>query len=316
MPPSGRFPSSHVAVAATLMCRMLVAGSCLPGTAAPADEPIRVVVWDERQPEQKQAYPDFLGNRIAEELGRRDGIEVRSVGLDDAAQGLAPEIIGFAEVMVWWSHKRNGDIKPEPVRAIVDKVRASRLVFVAIHSAHWAPPFTALMDERAREDVGRRFADVPVDRLQITEVPAVRKIPAPDAMRTPAISADRKPDGSVAVRLHLPLCVFPKWRSDGQPSLVTVLDPAHPLAADLPGSFTLDRTEMYAEPFHVPEPDAVVCEESWESGERFRSVMVWRVGEGRVVYIRPGHETYPIWTDGRMLRLLENTVRWSRSRTP
>jgi trehalose utilization protein len=40
--------------------------------------------------------------------------------------------------------------------------------------------------------------------------------------------------------------------------------------------------------------------------------MVWQVGEGRVVYIRPGHETFPIWKDDRMLRLLENAVRWRR----
>jgi hypothetical protein len=31
-----------------------------------------------------------------------------------------------------------------------------------------------------------------------------------------------------------------------------------------------------------------------------------------VVYIRPGHETYPIWKDDHMLRLLENAVRWRR----
>jgi trehalose utilization protein len=294
----------------TLVCFLgYMAGGTILGADAPA-APIRVVVWDERQPEQKQAYENFLGNAIAEALSRRDGIEVRSVGLDDAAQGLAPEIIDWAEVLVWWSHRRNGDLKPEPVRAIVEKVKAGRLLFIGLHSAHWAPPFTALMDERARADVRRQFADLPPEKLLITEVPGSRKVPARDARFTPATDVERRPDGTVAVTLHLPGCIFPAYRNDGKPSTVKVLDRQHPLAAGLPDVFTLDRTEMYDEPYHVPKPDAVVCEETWEAGERFRSVMAWTVGEGRVVYIRPGHETYPIWKDERMLRLLENAVRW------
>jgi trehalose utilization protein len=31
------------------------------------------------------------------------------------------------------------------------------------------------------------------------------------------------------------------------------------------------QTEMYDEPFHVPEPDEVIFEERWASGEWFRS---------------------------------------------
>ena len=49
---------------------------------------IRVVVWDERQPKQKQAYPDFLGNQIAKALERNPHISVQSVSIDDPAQGL------------------------------------------------------------------------------------------------------------------------------------------------------------------------------------------------------------------------------------
>ncbi len=293
-----------------LACLLLVGAAIDARCEEPG--PIRVVVWDERQPEQKQAYDNFLGNEIATRLGIRPGITVRSVSLDDADVGLSPEILDWAEVMVWWSHRRNADVKPEPVKTIVEKVKTGRLLFVAVHSAHWAAPFTALMDERARADVRRQFADVPPEKLVITEVPGLRKVPSRDARFTPATDVERKPDGTVAVTLHLPGCIFPAYRNDGKPSTVKVLDREHPLAAGLPDVFTLDRTEMYDEPYHVPEPDAVVCEETWEAGERFRSVMVWQVGEGRVVYIRPGHETFPIWKDDHMLRLLENAVRWRR----
>ena len=45
-------------------------GQALPANseAKPTASPIRVVVWDERQPSQKQAYGNFLGNRIADHL--------------------------------------------------------------------------------------------------------------------------------------------------------------------------------------------------------------------------------------------------------
>lgn len=36
------------------------------GLGADAAKPVRVLVWDERQPAQKQAYSNFLGNEIAD----------------------------------------------------------------------------------------------------------------------------------------------------------------------------------------------------------------------------------------------------------
>jgi trehalose utilization protein len=139
----------------------------------------------------------------------------------------------------------------------------------------------------------------------------MRTVPARDARFTPATDVDRKPDGTVAVTLHLPGCIFPAYRNDGKPSTVKVLDREHPLAAGLPDVFTLDRTEMYDEPFHVPEPDEVVLEERFEDGSWFRSVMVWNLGRGKVIYIRPGHETYPIFHDATILKLVENACRIS-----
>jgi hypothetical protein len=42
--------------------------------ATDGDPPIRVVVWDEQQPAQKQAYADFLGNEIASCLKKQRGL--------------------------------------------------------------------------------------------------------------------------------------------------------------------------------------------------------------------------------------------------
>ena len=48
---------------------------------------------------------------------------------------------------------------------------------------------------------------------------------------------------------------------------------------------------------------------SWFSGgEVFRSVGVWTRGAGRVAYLSPGHETYPIYHQPEVQRLVANAV--------
>lgn len=64
----------------------------------------------------------------------------------------------------------------------------------------------------------------------------------------------------------------------------------------------------------MPPPDEVVLEERWATGEWFRSGAVWKVGNGRVFYFRPGHETYPVFQQTQPLRVIENAVRWLGAR--
>jgi trehalose utilization protein len=63
----------------------------------------------------------------------------------------------------------------------------------------------------------------------------------------------------------------------------------------------------------VPEPDEVILEERWATGEWFRSGAIWKLGKGRVFYFRPGHETYSVFTQGLPLMILTNAVRWLAS---
>ena len=55
-------------------------------------------------------------------------------------------------------------------------------------------------------------------------------------------------------------------------------------------------------PRPTPLPDEVVFEEKWDKGEHFRSCSVF--------YLRPGHETYPIFQQAETLRVIENALRW------
>ena len=100
----------------------------------------------------------------------------------------------------------------------------------------------------------------------------------------------------------------------GKPEQMWIVLPGHPIAEGV-SDFTIPQTEIYTEPFEVPEPESVVVEGTWESGHRGREVMTWTVGKGRMVYIRAGHEEYPIYFMPQMQRLVANSVKWAAGRT-
>jgi trehalose utilization protein len=93
------------------------------------------------------------------------------------------------------------------------------------------------------------------------------------------------------------------------PEQITVKTPAHPIARGV-RDFQIPREEFYEEPFHVPPPDTVVFESTWRTGQRFRSGCVWKRGNGRVFYFRPGHETFPTYFQPEVKAILVNAARW------
>ena len=102
-----------------------------------------------------------------------------------------------------------------------------------------------------------------------------------------------------------------QWREDGGRERLWVVDPGHPIADGLDGWFDLPETEMYGEPFDVPEPDRLVFASWFEGGEVFRSGCCYRRGSGRIFYFQPGHETYPIYEHEAVRRVLRNAVDWA-----
>ena len=277
-------------------------------------ESIHVLVWDEQQDRQAEAYENFLGNEIAARLDASENdLELRSVNLDDPEQGLSAENLDWANVVIWWGHARQWEISPETAqRKIIKRIKSGKLNFIFLHSAHWATPFMEAMNERTKMDVRKKFPDpergAPVSFEFIS--PPGRYVPTRDSLVTPAYLALRKGKNLASVRVDLPNCCFPSYRADGAPSTITVVNPDHPIANGLPKTFSVLGTEMYDEPFHVPDPDDVIFEETWEAGERFRSGMVWSIGKGKVFYFRPGHETFPVYKQAEVIQVLANACRW------
>ncbi|WP_254509018.1 ThuA domain-containing protein [Anatilimnocola floriformis] len=276
-------------------------------TRAQSPKPVRLLVWDEQQPEQAKAYENFLGNALADHHGKRPGIRALSVNLNSPEQGLDAATLDATDVIVWWGHRKHGEIKNERVDAVVQRVLDGKLGFIALHSAHFAEPFMRLMYERSKADAPKQIPEAERATAKFDfSAPLKRNLVNRDAKLTPSLE---KVDG--VWRLTPPACVFPSWRADGAPSHVTSLLQDHPIAKGLPVKWEIPQTEMYDEPFHVPTPDAVIFEERWDKGEKFRSGCVWQVKQGRVFYFRPGHETYPVYRQAENLTVIENAVRWA-----
>ncbi len=101
-----------------------------------------------------------------------------------------------------------------------------------------------------------------------------------------------------------------KWREVAEKEILWCTKPGHPITEGLPDPIILEHTEMYGEFFDVPEPEETIFISHFAGGEVFRSGCTWRRGAGKVFYFRPGHETYPIFKDPNVLKVIENACRW------
>ncbi|MGQ3887784.1 ThuA domain-containing protein [Legionella sp. CNM-1927-20] len=100
------------------------------------------------------------------------------------------------------------------------------------------------------------------------------------------------------------------YEDTGEPEHIEILLPHHPIAQGIT-NFTIPQTEVYEEPFAVPTPDEVIMQGKWNENRISREVLTWQIHQGKVVYIRAGHEDYPIYFMPQMQRLIANAVYWS-----
>jgi trehalose utilization protein len=119
-----------------------------PGVlAAPGKR--RVVVWSEgtasKDEGSKKVYPQDINTAVAEGLKPLAGWEIITATLDEPDQGVSEERLQGTDVLIWWGHKRHGDVKRELVNRINTRVREEGMGFIALHSSHFAEPFKKLM---------------------------------------------------------------------------------------------------------------------------------------------------------------------------
>ncbi len=105
-----------------------------------------------------------------------------------------------------------------------------------------------------------------------------------------------------------------KWREADEKERLWNLAPAHPIMDGIGDYIELEQEEMYGERFDVPDPDELLMISWFQGGEVFRSLMTWRRGLGRVVYFRPGHETYPTYHHPQVQRVICNAALYAKAR--
>jgi trehalose utilization protein len=118
-------------------------------TAAPAKR--KVVVWSEGTANvdsgSKEVYPNDINTAIAEGLQplAASGWEIVKANLNEPDQGISDALLNSTDVLIWWGHKKHGDVKDELVSKIVERVKAGKMGFIATHSSHFSKPLKKLL---------------------------------------------------------------------------------------------------------------------------------------------------------------------------
>ncbi|MGN1122394.1 MAG: ThuA domain-containing protein, partial [Eubacteriales bacterium] len=73
-------------------------------------------------------------------------------------------------------------------------------------------------------------------------------------------------------------CCRSKWRENDEKERIWVIEPAHPIARNLPEYIELPQEETYGERFEVPTPDELVFISWFSGGEVFRSGCCYKRG--------------------------------------
>ncbi|HXE42225.1 MAG TPA: ThuA domain-containing protein [Candidatus Baltobacteraceae bacterium] len=292
------------------MTKFLFLAAILFTTAIQA-APIRVLVWDENGKGEK-AYTNFIAPQIASYLKTLPNLSVQSAGLNDTNLGLSDDAISNCDVLVYWSHVRNKLVPDEKVKQIVERVKDGKMSLVILHSALTSKVFIEAMNERTREDVAKT---IPAGTKTEFILPVAYKDPLETDPITPRVEMRTNwPEQVPLALVYLPICEITHWRETGESVTIKTVS-NHPIAKDVPAEFEIPHTEVYSEPFHVPKPDEVIFEEHSQKGEIFRAGMLWNVGKGKVFYFGPGHETFPIYFQPEVLRVIGNAVEWLGTQT-
>jgi len=201
-----------LAVGATAATGLLLAPNLL-GAGAKR----KVVVWSEGTANvdeaSKKVYPQDVNTAIAEGLQplEEKGWQIVKASLNDPNQGLGDELLNSTDVLIWWGHKRHGDVNNDVVNKIDKRVRGGQMGFIGTHSCHFAKPFKKLMGTACswREYVADgtsaeiivKEPDHPICKgVKNFKLPAIERYGEPFAVLTPeSVPLDgiyTKPDGN------------------------------------------------------------------------------------------------------------------------
>ena len=218
---------------------------------------IQVTIWNECRHEKKdkdviKLYPKGIHSAIADYLKKDKNLKVRTTTLDEPQHGLSEKVLQNTDVLIWWSHIANDEVKDKAVERVYKHV-LDGMGLIVLHSAKLSKIFKKLMGTTGTS----------------------------------------------------------KWREAGEKERLWVVNPSHPIADGIGEYIEIKKAEMYGEYFDIPEPDELIFLSWFAGGEIFRSGCCFYRGKGKIFYFRPGHETYPIYYNENVLRVIYNAVNWT-----
>jgi len=102
-----------------------------------------------------------------------------------------------------------------------------------------------------------------------------------------------------------------RWREADENERIWVVNPGHVIASGIGPYIDIPEAEMYGEHFDIPAPDELVFTSWFSGGNVFRSGCCYYRGNGKIFYFRPGHETYPIYFQDEVRKVIHNAVHWA-----
>lgn len=124
-----------------------VAGHALLSSnrAFAADRKRRVVVWSEGTA-PKNVYPNDINGAVAEGLKKAlPDWEVVTASLDDPEQGITDDLLKGTDVLIWWGHRKHGQVRDSLVAQIDKRVKEDGMGFIALHSSHFSKALKKLL---------------------------------------------------------------------------------------------------------------------------------------------------------------------------
>lgn len=108
---------------------------------------MRITVWNEYRHERNdeeaaKTYPEGIHGALAGAL--RDDFKVHTATLDEPEHGLAEEVLGSTDVLLWWGHIAHEEVADEVVERVHERVLGG-MGLIVLHSGHFSKIFRRLM---------------------------------------------------------------------------------------------------------------------------------------------------------------------------
>ncbi len=109
---------------------------------------INVTIWNEywherNNPAVGKIYPDGIHATLARALHDQGLASVRTATLDQPEHGLTNDVVDQTDVLVWWGHKKHGDVADDIVTRVQARVLQG-MGLVVLHSGHFSKIFKRL----------------------------------------------------------------------------------------------------------------------------------------------------------------------------